>query len=181
MGIRLFSLRSFILPVVALGLVSLLPATYADLIIYNNLLLQNNSDVVQSYVVPITLAGSFSAPNEIRGSIDTSVIGADSLVSAPVGGAVYSAKIDGFVVHTLQNDPFSLGTSQSATSDFQEFGFTPSPFPVVSSIGIELSFDLSPGDTISILSDFQVVPEPGTLAMLLMGGGVLLWRRRRLA
>ena len=52
---------------------------------------------------------------------------------------------------------------------------------VGSSIGIVVKFELSPGDTAAIISDFEVavIPEPGSLALVLLGGCVVIWRFRR--
>jgi hypothetical protein len=152
-----------------------------DPIVYNNQIFFNNSAVSQSYVVTVTLPTTWPSPNSIRGSIDTSIIGTDTTISAPPLGAIYSALIDGVTVQTLQDAPFSLGTTQSATSDYVDFGYDLSNIAVGSSIGIRLQFTLSPGDTAAILSDFEVVdviPEPGTLSLLLLGVGALVWRRR---
>jgi len=152
-----------------------------DPIVYNNILLQNNSLVSQSYVITVNLPTTWPSPNSIRGSIDTSIIGTDTTISAPPLGAIYSALIDGVTVQTLQAAPFSLGTTQSATSASVNFGYDLSGIAVTSSIGIKIAFTLSPGDTAAILSDFEVVdviPEPGTLSLLLLGVGALVWRRR---
>ncbi|MCU0771575.1 MAG: PEP-CTERM sorting domain-containing protein [Verrucomicrobia bacterium] len=153
-----------------------------DPIVYNNILMWNNSAVDQAYVVTITLPTTFAAPNQIRGSIDTSVIGTGTLISAPVGGAIYSALIDGNLVETLQDYPFTLGTSQPATSSSAAFGWDLSNIPVNTSIGIRLEFTLSPGDYAAIISDFEVVdviPEPSTFALLGLGFMTLAMARRR--
>lgn len=150
-----------------------------DPLVYNNILVQNVSGVNQTYTFVVTLPTTWLAPNSIRGSIDTSVIGTDTLLTAPAGGSVYTALIDGSPVQTLQNAPFALGTSQSATSAFTQFGYQASMIPVNSSISIQLTFTLTPGDTAAILSDFEVIPEPGTLALLLLGGTAWAWRRQR--
>ena len=153
----------------------------ADPIVYNNILVSNNSNVDQNWLFTVVLPTTFGAPNMIRGSIDTSIIGTDALLTAPVGGSVYTALIDGSGIETLQDDPFALGTGQSATSDFQSFGWQASLTPVGASMGIQIAFTLSPGDTAAILSDFEITPEPGTLAMLGLGALALLGVRRRRA
>ena len=80
---------------------------------------------------------------------------------------IYQAQIDFSTVASLLSDPFTLsaapGNSATASSTF---GATPSGVPVTSSIAVQLRFTLSPGDTASILSRFDVVPggtipEPG--------------------
>jgi hypothetical protein len=63
------------------------------------------------------------------------------------------------------------------------FGPTPSAVPVTSNIGIQLRFSLTPGDTLSISSRFDVkrIPEPASAAVIglglaLVAGGI---RRRQ--
>ena len=148
-----------------------------DPIIYNNILVANNSGVTQTYQFDITLPTTWAA-GPIRGSIDTSVIGGNALLQAPTGGSVYDARIDGVSVRTLQDDIFALGTGQSATSDFVNFGWEPNAVPVTTDIGIRLTFSLSPGATAAILSDFEVIPEPASIAMIGLVSGFGLFIRR---
>ncbi len=154
----------------------------ADPLIYGNLLIQNVSAVTQTYTLGFTLPTTWAAPNLIRGSIDTSIIGTSATISALPNSSIYSALIDNNTVRTLQVYPFSLSTPQSANTSTAQFGFDPSNIPVNSSIGIFINFSLSPGDTAAIVSDFEVVavPEPGSVGLALLGGATLLaWRRRR--
>jgi hypothetical protein len=52
---------------------------------------------------------------------------------------------------------------------------------VTTDIGIVLRFQLTPGDTAAIISDFEIVevPEPGTLSLGLLAGALLFLRRQR--
>ena len=125
----------------------------------------------------MTLPTTFPA-GIMRGSIATSAIGTDALVSAPVGGSIYSALIDGNTVQTLQVAPFALGTGQSATADSQEFLWE-AAVPVTSSMGITISFTLSPGDTVTVISDFEIIPEPASMAMIGLVCGSAFFIRRR--
>jgi hypothetical protein len=149
-----------------------------DPIVYNNLLVSNTSGGTQTYVFNITLPTAWPG-GPIRGSIDTSVIGPNALLQAPMGGSVYSAQIDGVTVKTLQDSPFALGTSQSATSQSDSFGFEPNGIAVASDIGIQLTFTLSAGATAAIISDFEVIPEPASAALigLVCGGGLFIRKR----
>jgi hypothetical protein len=48
------------------------------------------------------------------------------------------------------------------------------------SIAIRFTFDLTPGDSASMTGLFVVVPEPGTVALIVpVLAGMGLWRRRR--
>jgi hypothetical protein len=79
----------------------------------------------------------------------------------------------------MQDSPFSLSTPADAVSSSDAFGWVNNNVPVTSDMGITLNFTLSPGDTATIISDFEITPEPGTLAMIALGGIVLGLRRRR--
>jgi hypothetical protein len=152
-----------------------------DPLIYNSILVQNVSAVPQTYTFGVSLPTTWVAPNLIRGSIDTSLIGTDAQIAALPNSSIYAAQIDGTTVKTLQDFPFTLTTPQQAVSSWAQFGFDLNNIPVNSSIGIVLTFTLSPGDTAAIVSDFEValVPEPGSLALLLPGGGLLACRRQK--
>ncbi len=152
-----------------------------DPIVYANYLVQNITGTPKDYTVGVSLPTTWPAPNLIRGSVDTSVIGTDGQVSALANSSIYAAQIDSSTVRTLQDYPFTLSTPQSAVSSSAQFGFDPSNIAVASTIGILLNFRLTPGDFATIISDFEVVavPEPGSLALLLLGGMVLIWRRQR--
>lgn len=149
-----------------------------DPIIYNNILVSNNSGGTQTYQFLLTLPTTWDA-GPIRGSIDTSLIGQNALLTAPMGGSVYSALIDGVSVKTLQDAPFALATGQSATSQSDQFGFEPNAIAVATDIGIRLTFTLSNGATAAIISDFEVIPEPASAALiaLVCGGGLFIRKR----
>jgi hypothetical protein len=154
-----------------------------DPLIYGNILVQNNTPANQTYTLVFSIPTIWGAPSFIRGSIDTSLIGANATVSALASSSIYSAQIDGATVETLQDNPFSLSTPANAISSGASFGYDVNLIPVTSSIGIQLRFELSPGDTVAIISDFEivseVVPEPGSLALVLLGGGAMILRRQR--
>lgn len=153
----------------------------ADPLIYGNLLVQNTTALTQTYTFGFSLPTTWGSPNLIRGSIDTSIIGTDGLISAVPGSSIYSAQIDAVTVRTMQDAPFSLSTPQPAASFSSLFGFELNNIAVNSSIGIVIKFQLSPGDVAAIISDFEVVdvPETSSLTLLLVGGAVLRWRRQR--
>jgi len=155
-----------------------------DPFVLNNFFITNNLSVPQVFSVFVGLPTTVSAPNTISGNVRTSVIdgGSDgaSITSIP-GFPIYQAQVDFANVPggSLQNDSFGVIASPSAqqASAFASFGPTASNVAVGSTIGIQLRFSLSPGDTASILSRFDVIPggpngglpEPTTLTL----GGIV--------
>jgi hypothetical protein len=152
-----------------------------DPFVLNNFLVTNNLTVPQVFSVFVGLPTVLAAPNTISGNVRTSVIdgGTDGAVLSSVSGQpIYQAQVDFAPVASLQNDPFSViaapGDSASASASF---GPTVSNVAVGSTIGVQLRFTLSAGDTASILSRFDVIPggangglpEPTTLTL----GGIV--------
>lgn len=150
--------------------------------VLNNILVTNISGISQTYTIAVALPTTFGTPNQILGSITTQVIDGNSngaTISAPAGGSIYEAIIDGFTVATMQDSPFSVVAPVAGVNNaLDDFGPDPNAVAVGAFIAIKLSFTLSPGDTASILSRFDVIPEPSSL-MLLGAASMLLARRRR--
>jgi hypothetical protein len=157
-----------------------------DPFVLNNILVTNTTTSTQIFSVFVGLPTSFGAPNFISGNVRTSVIdggldGGTIATAAPT--PIYQAQIDSTTVATLQNHPFSVvalaGGSNTASASFgPSVNFT----PVNSDIGIQLRFSLTPGDTASILSRFDVVAVPEPTSLILFGGalaGIAGYRRRR--
>jgi hypothetical protein len=159
-----------------------------DPFVVNNLLVTNTTSTTQFYTVGIALPTTFGAPNIISGSvltgvIDTSGNGTATIATVGAGQPIYSAQIDFNTVATLQDHPFSLSVAPPdvLASASDSFGPTLSNVPVNSSIGIQLRFSLTAGDTATILSRFDVViPEPASAGLFLIGllGVIAGWRRR---
>jgi hypothetical protein len=150
--------------------------------VLNNILVTNNSAVTQSFNILVALPTTFGSPNQILGSITTQVIDGTSggaTLTAPANGSVYQAIIDGTTVATLQDDPFVLvAPAAGVNNDLESFGPAVNGLAVTSYIAIELNFTLSPGDSAAILSRFDVIPEPASLALLGVASILLVGRRR---
>ena len=156
-----------------------------DPFVLNNILVTNTTAIPQVFSAFVGVPTTFGGPNVISGNILLGVIdgGLDGAsITNALATPIYQAQIDGTTVATLQNVPFSLvapvAASNSATASF---GPTISSVPVNSNIGIQLRFTLSPGDTASILSRFDVVavPEPGSAVLIGLGLAALTVRSRR--
>ena len=145
----------------------------ADPFVLNNILVTNTTDSTQTFSAFVGLPTTFPAPNFISGNVSTSVIDggrAGGTVAAIAGDSLYAAQIDGATVATLQDFPFSLiapgGGSNTASASF---GPLLNGVPVTNYIGIQLRFSLTPGDSASFLSRFDVVesvPDPGSSVAL---------------
>lgn len=151
--------------------------------ILNSILVSNLLPTTQEFTVTVTLPTSFAAPNVIDGNMVTGVIdgGSDgAMVAAIPGSSIYSARIDGLSVATLQGDPFALiaGIGDSASAG-ASFGPVANAIAVDESISIQLHFSLTPHDTATILSRFDVVPEPTSLLAFTVVFAALTARRRR--
>ncbi|HMO86193.1 MAG TPA: hypothetical protein PKC18_14855 [Lacipirellulaceae bacterium] len=156
-----------------------------DPFVLNNILVTNNTASTQIFTAFVGLpVPPMGAPNIIKGNVRTDVIdgGLDGATIASMPGfPIYAAVVDFLpVVATLQNDPFTLTApvGMSAGSN-ASFGPQPSGVPVTNNIGIQLRFTLTAGDTASILSRFDVVPEPSGAGLALVGAALVLRRRRR--
>jgi hypothetical protein len=158
-----------------------------DPFVLNNILITNNTGVTQIHTVTVGLPTSFGAPNQIKGTVTTGVIdgGLDgATVATVVGVPIYRAKIDNTsIVGTLQNHPFSVsvppaGGSAASTANFGPVG---NAVPVNSSINIELNFTITPGDTATLISRFDVfVPEPTSFGLIASALAFMAAVRRRM-
>jgi len=155
-----------------------------DPTVSNTISVTNNTLATQTFIFSVTLpvSLSFGPPSLIKGSISGSATdnnGGGSGVTLGTSGGIslYRALIDGSVVKTLHDDPFSVNAAadfDTATIPLANFGIPiaeSSGVATTTDIGITLRFTLSPGDSAAITSVFNVepIPEPTTAVLLLAG------------
>ena len=154
----------------------------------------NNYSTTKNFTLTATLepiSPAITGQSLTGGSVSLTVIdtggGGAELSSSTLPGAppIYMSLIDGVPHESLLDSPQSFttgayGTTGSGAPD--EFG-TPIPSlvgpPVLHKIGIDINIRLTPGDMATVVATFMVTPEPGTIALLAIGGATMLLRRRR--
>jgi hypothetical protein len=149
----------------------------------------NNTGGVQTYSIIFTLPVTPAIPNATAGA---SVIG--NLTVNTGGGtlghsgttAMFTTLIDGVPYDTLlpfdSSVTLAFGSGSTGSDDFG-LPALDQPAPAVNtSIGIQLTFTLTPGDSASFTGRFEVIPVPEPMRALLAGGGLLaalVFARRR--
>ena len=161
-----------------------------DPTVFANTVVRNMTGTTQTFFLNIVLpiSANVGPPSVITGSIQGGVTdtngNAKALLTSVAPTAIYRAAIDGVVVRTLLNHLSSLNVNAA----FQSKSFIPSPgysnqvlpgTTATTNIAIFLRFDLSPGDSASFTSVFNVVPEPSTAALFGLGLLGLLAAARR--
>ena len=162
--------------------------TSTNLLISGNLAVENlfssSVDVLLEVVLPVASGGpgTLTAGSAAIG-LTTNADGG-SLLSLP-GTPVWQGTINGSPVGTaasLFHDPFDMTNSGLGSSSANANFGIPDPVSgpsVSSSIGINMSFSLTPSDQASITSVFNVVPIPGPGGLLVFAAAGLVTRRRR--
>ncbi|MHC4107136.1 MAG: hypothetical protein ACYSTY_03525 [Planctomycetota bacterium] len=140
------------------------------------------SDQTFFLLMELPIVPPLGAPTALSGSVGGSLTSntADGATISAVGAPIYEALIDGVVVESLHDPPFSFSTpvGVGATDPLPATGFSQAGPAANSTIGIELEFTLSPFDAADLTSVFEVVPGPAgwaVLSLFALGSG----RRRR--
>lgn len=169
--------------------------TNADPYVDGVFAITNNTASVQTFVLTFSASVTPALATAVGGAsvIGTLTVDGDggTLGHVPDGPdldldpePMFEALVDGAsFLGLLAYDSSVTAAFGSASTGSDAFGLpgltTPIPGGVASSIGIRLSFTLTPGDSASFTSRFEVIPEPTTA--LLVGAGLLgfaLSRRR---
>jgi hypothetical protein len=158
-----------------------------DPFVTNNFSVTNISAFTQTFDILVTLPIVPTGPlTSMTGSVGLTVTNtaAGGATVADTGVAIYQAGIDGVTVQTLLDPAYSLSCGPPFCSNTDSDGFVGVIGPgATSNISIRLRFTLSPGDSASGTSVFNIdaVPEPTTLLLLASGGGVWAHFGRRRA
>ena len=158
-----------------------------DPFVSGNIVITNTGFFTTVYSLTITLPTTTNVSTLIGGSVAgglTTDTAGGALTDA--GGPVWSALIDNNVVATMLNNPFSVSLPGAGSAGIgpESFGAPIPSLPapaVASSIGIRLTFSLTPGDQASFTSVFVVKPIPAPAGLALLGVAGLLGGRRRRA
>jgi hypothetical protein len=166
-----------------------------DPFVTNNVNVTNNSLALQTFVTTVLLPiSAFAYDTAINSSVGVTVTdsnGSTSMLFQNNGStAIFVGTVNlGSVLPLNPTGPATLPiTLADCSPSFTGCTTTSStgiasqavPAGTATLIGITLTFELSPGDSAGLTSRFEIVPEPGTLALALSGlvGLGLIGRRR---
>lgn len=139
------------------------------------------SDQTFFLAMELPIVPPLGAPTGLSGSVGGSLTSntPDGATISAVEAPIYEALIDGVVVKSLHDPPFSFSTAGGvgATDPLPAIGFAQAGPATNLTIGIELEFTLSAFDGADLTSVFEVVPGPAGWAVLSLFA--LGWGRRR--
>ena len=150
----------------------------------------NNTASTQTYTFIFTLPVSPAiTPSSLSGASvigNLTVNGGGGTLGHNAGGAMFTALLDGVPYDTLlpfdSSVTLAFGSGSTGSDSFGLPGLTQPGPAVLTSMGIQLTFTLTSGDSASFTSRFEVVPVPEPTTLLLLGGGlagIAFFARRR--
>jgi hypothetical protein len=150
----------------------------------------NNSAATQTYTVIFTLPITPQIlPSSLAGASvigNLTVNGDGGTLGHNAGLPMFTAILDGVPYDTLLPSPSGVsilfGSGSTGSDSFGLPGLTQPGPPVLNSMAIQLTFTLTPGDSASFTSRFEVIPIPEPVTALMLGGGLIglaLFGRKR--
>jgi hypothetical protein len=166
-------------------------STDADPFVIFDFSVTNTSESTQNFTITIEEFTSFAGPTGTGGSVQGGLTADSTAGTLGHNGAqdpMYQALIDDVVHQALFGfdssvSAFAFGSASLGVADFGLPGLTVPGPGVSTSIAVELSFSLTPGDRASYTGSFVVeaLPEPGSALLLGFGLVVALRAGRRSA
>jgi hypothetical protein len=149
----------------------------------------NDNHLYFSIMISQALTGAMTATNVwgnggMTLTIDESANGFPGTLRA-IGTPIWNYRLNGGDVASLFAPPFQLGgsngpsTISASNTALSSAQTNPLIGTVVTSMGIRLDFDLSPGERVTFNGAFGVIPAPGALALLGLAGLAGARSRRR--
>jgi hypothetical protein len=141
----------------------------------------NSPTVTQTYTVIFTLPITPQIlPSSLAGASvigNLTVNGDGGTLGHNAGLPMFTAFLDGVAYDTLLPSDSSVtiafGSGSTGSDSFGLPGLTQPGPAVLTSMAIQLTFTLTPGDSASFTSRFEVVPIPEPVTALMLGGGLL--------
>ncbi len=155
-----------------------------------NFSMKNNAAVTLQFIVSITLPTGPLGPATVHGgsvvggATDANAAGGVTL-STVAGVPFFAGKIDAGTVLSIYPDPTAFSAAFGSVGIPALNPGLPGPTlpsgPVLATIGITHEFKLTPGDTMSATSFFQVeiIPEPTACVLAICGLFAMVGRRHR--
>jgi hypothetical protein len=141
----------------------------------------NNTNATQTYTIVFTLPiNPAVTPSSLNGASAIGNLTVDPInggtLGHSAGTAMFTALLDGVPYDTLlPNNAVTLGFGSGSTGadSFGLPGITQPGPAVLTSIGIQIKFTLTAGDSASFTSRLDVVPVPEPVSALLLAGGII--------